>query len=72
MLGGANCNNGWVMNSILEIQRLTGKLLQLFNDRINHKGKLSLYILRQLASVMKLGILNNQDRLISTLVTIVK
>ncbi len=41
MLGGVNCNNGWVMNSILGIQRLTGNLLQCVGDRLNHKGKLS-------------------------------
>ena len=49
-----------------------GKLLQLVGDKLKHKGKLLLYKLKQVASVMKLGSFIDQDRLVSTLVTIVR
>jgi hypothetical protein len=38
VLGGANCNNGWLMNRILGIRTQTGKLLQSLGDGLHHKG----------------------------------
>ena len=37
-LGGANSNNGWLMNGILGICTQMGKLLQSIGDGLNHKG----------------------------------